>query len=436
MVTMWSPRTIAEIAEMVETSAKLTKRIVDSAEPRAGRYFLWDSELKGFGIRVAQSGTKTYIVRYRPRGIGPGAPKRFVVLGRHGAITPDEARARAKTLLGAVAAGQDPATERSQAKASMTVEKLVELFLDEHVRPKRKARTASGYSAVLKSYLAPKFGKRAADRVTSNEMAQMHLSLKGSPYQANRMLAIVASMYGFAARRGIVPKGFNPAAGVERFRESSRERYLGADELRRLGEALRLAETVGLPWKKEAGKPRSKHSPLEENQRTVFAPEVVLAFRLLLFTGARLREILNLEWRHIDLDRGLILLPDSKTGRKTIVMSAPVLDLLRDRTRTGDFVIPGIDASRPRSDLKKPWRAIQRHAGLSGVRLHDLRHTFASIGAGASLGLPIVGKLLGHSQPATTARYAHLDADPLRRASNIIGDRLTNALAGQDTLGK
>jgi integrase len=413
---------------MVETSAKLTKRTIDGADPRTTRYFVWDAELRGFGIRVSPSGTKTYVVRYRPRGIGPGAPKRFVVLGRHGAITPDEARARAKTLLGAVAAGHDPAVERSQAKSSTTIEKLVDLFLDEHVRPKRKSRTAVGYAAVLKNHLVPKLGKRSVDQVTSTEMSQLHLSLRGSPYQANRMLAVVASMYGFAAKRGIVAKGVNPAAGVERFRESSRERYLGAEELKRLGEALRLAETAGLPWKNETGKPRSNHSPLEENRRTVLSPEVTLAFRLLLFTGARLGEILNLEWRHVDMERGLILLPDSKTGRKTIVMSAPVVDLLRDRKRSGEFVIPGIDATRPRSDLKKPWQAIQRHAGLEGVRIHDLRHTFASIGAGASLGLPIVGKLLGHSQPATTARYAHLDADPLRRASNIIGDQLARAL--------
>ena len=150
-----------------------------------------------------------------------------------------------------------------------------------------------------------------------------------------------------------------------------------------------------------------------------------------MFTGARLREILTLQWSHIDFERGLINLPDSKTGRKTIVMSGATTDLLRGRERRGAFVIPGADVDRSRSDLKKPWRAIQRHAGLEGVRIHDLRHTFASIGAGASLGLPIVGKLLGHSQPATTARYAHLDADPLRRASNVIGDHLTAALAGR-----
>lgn len=415
---------------MGETSTKLTKRAVDAAAPKESRYLLWDSELKGFALRVAPTGTKTYIVRYRPRGLGAGAPKRFVVVGRHGPLTPDEARARAKALLGAVAAGQDPAKASIPAPDTITIARLVALFIEDHVRAKRKCGTAIGYAAVLRANLIPRFGKRAADKLTAADLAQIHLAMRDRPYQANRLLAITASMYGFAAKRGLVPRGTNPAAGVERFRESSRERYLTTEELSRLGETLRLAETAGLPWRTTAAMPASKHLPAPESRVTLLAPEVVLAFRLLLFTGARLREILHLEWRHLDLERGLMLLPDSKTGRKTVVLSTLVVGLLRSAARTGPFVIPGASADRPRSDLKKPWLAIQRHAGLEGVRLHDLRHTFASVGAGASLGLPVVGKLLGHSQPATTARYAHLDADPLRRATDLIGNALEAALLG------
>ena len=185
-----------------------------------------------------------------------------------------------------------------------------------------------------------------------------------------------------------------------------------------------MAVTEGLPWHFETGTPESKHLPREQNRRTFFALEVVLAFRLLMFTGARLREILTLQWADIDFERGLINLSDSKTGKKTIVISAATAALFNKSVRRGTFVVPGLDVDRSRSGLQKPWRAVQRHAGLEGVRIHDLRHTFASIGAGASLGLPIVGKLLGHSRPATTARYAHLDADPLRRASNLIGAHL------------
>jgi integrase len=417
---------------MLESSAKLTKRTVDGAAPRQGRYVLWDSELKGFALRVAESGTKTYILRYRPRGTGRAGPRRFMVLGRHGVLTPDEARARAKALLGAVAAGQDPAKERSPADSATTIAQLVDLFIAEHVRPKRKARTAADYAALLRNHLVPRFGKRAADQITSSDISQLHLSLRNTPYQANRLAAVVASMYAFAVRQDIVPRGTNPAQGIERFREFARERYLGIEELNRLGETLRIAETEGLPWQFEAGTHQSKHLPHEENRRTIFPQEVVLAFRLLMFTGARLREILTLQWSDIDFERGLINFSDSKTGKKTIVMSSATTELLKASVRRSTFVVPGLDADRSRSGLQKPWRAIRCHARLESVRIHDLRHTFASIGAGASLGLPIVGKLLGHSQPATTARYAHLDADPLRRASNVIGAHLRAALAGSN----
>ena len=309
---------VTKAIAMPKSTSKITKRAVDGAAPKAGRYIVWDSELKGFGLRVAESGTKTYFVRYRPRGLGRGAPKRFVVLGRHGVITPDEARNRARAILGAVAAGQDPAKGRADSDGAIAIASLVDRFINEHVKPKRKDRTASGYAATLNSYVVPRFGKRDADRVSAAEIAQLHHAMRDRPYQANRMLAIVGSMYGFAARRGLVAKGTNPADGIERYRESARERYLNADELSRLGQAVHLAETVGLPWGARSQAHRSKHLAKEENQRTLFAPHLTLAFRLLLLTGARLREILNLEWRYVDLEHGLLLLPDNKTGRKTI----------------------------------------------------------------------------------------------------------------------
>jgi integrase len=177
----------------------------------------------------------------------------------------------------------------------MPLAQLVELFINQHAKPKRKSQTASSYVGVLNNYLVPKFGRRAADQVRAAEISQLHLSLRDRPYQANRLVAVIASMYGFAARQGIVARSVNPAQGIERFRESARERYLGVEELNRLGETLRLAETEGLPWRFDPDKPQSKHLPRAENQRTIFPPEVVLAFRLLMFTGARLREILTLQ---------------------------------------------------------------------------------------------------------------------------------------------
>jgi integrase len=219
-----------------------------------------------------------------------------------------------------------------------------------------------------------------------------------------------------------VPVGFNPCRGIEHFPEEGRERYLTTLELAQIGEAIREAETIGLPYTVDATKPKAKHAPKEGN------PHAAAALRLLIFTGARLREILHLKWEHVDFERGLLLLPTSKTGKKTIVLNAPALAVLNALPRIGGYVIAGTSVDSPRSDLKKPWKAVSTRAGLTGVRIHDLRHTHASVGAGAGLGLPIIGKLLGHTQSATTQRYAHLDNDPLKRASEHIGSRLATAM--------
>jgi integrase len=156
----------------------------------------------------------------------------------------------------------------------------------------------------------------------------------------------------------------------------------------------------------------------------------VAAIRLLILTGARLREILHAKWENVDFERGIIHLPDSKTGKKPIYLSAAAQTILGDlsRLKGNPFVIPGEKEGAPRADLKKPWAAVTKAAGLNGVRIHDLRHSFASFGAGASLGLPIIGKLLGHSQPATTQRYAHLDMDPMRRPVETIGATIAAAI--------
>jgi integrase len=238
-------------------------------------------------------------------------------------------------------------------------------------------------------------------------------------------------MFSWAAEHGHLPEGFNPTARVEKYREDRRERFLSADELERLGAAIREGETDGLPWDPDASKPTAKHAPRVEHRKVRLGLEIAAALRLLLLTGARLREILHLRWEYVDLERGLLLLPDSKTGRKTIILNAPALEILSGLERVSTYVIPGEDPCKPRADLKRPWAAVAKRAGLEGVRLHDLRHTHASFGAGSGLGLPILGKLLGHTQAATTARYAHLDADPLRTASDKIGNAIAAAMEGR-----
>jgi integrase len=359
-------------------------------------------------------------------GIGRRARVRKVTLGTVGKLAPDVARELAQKALGSVAHGQDPAADRAQDRAGLTVKELIEAFLSEHVQ-KLKPATAARYGHLLGHWVAPQFGTAKADSVNRAAVAKFHSKMKGNPVSANRMLGAVSSMYGFAQRRGYVPEGFNPATRIQKYAEQRRERFLTTMELGLIGDALREAETTGIPWEVEETKPNAKHIPKQDRQ-TVFSPIVTAALRLLLLTGCRLREILDLKWDYFDIERGLLLLPDSKTGRRTIVLSAPALAVLAGLPRLGPYVVPGTDPQRPLYDLKRVWSAVSRRAGLQGVRIHDLRHTYASFGAGGGLGLPIIGKLLGHTQASTTSRYAHLDNDPLRRAANQIGGEPAAAL--------
>jgi integrase len=271
--------------------------------------------------------------------------------------------------------------------------------------------------------------------------------VSATPEAPNRALALLSAIWNWAAGREEASKAANPAQGIEHYPERTLERYLSMDELHRPGNALREGETKGLPWATNESKPTAKHIP-KTRKLTKMDPYAVATIRLLILTGARLREILHAKWDYVDWDRGLLLLPDSKTGRKTIYLSAPALTVLQALPRSGanPFIIPGLTkppknttaknvgkepVPKPRADLKKPWAAVARVAGLTGVRLHDLRHSFAATGAGASLGLPMIGKLLGHAQPATTARYAHLDPDPMHRAANMIGNQIAAAMDGK-----
>jgi integrase len=414
--------------------AKLTKRIVDQAAPGTVRYILFDEDVKGLGLRVSPSGAKTWILEYRPGTGGRKVSKRRLKLGPVGTFTPDEARRLARQALSAVYSGKDPAREQSKDRASKTLSEVISAYLTDHALAKRKPRTAEHYRDVLERIVAPALGGRKANAIQHSDIANLHLNWRHTPSQANRMLAIVSSMYGFAAKRNMVPVGYNPARGVEKYPEKGRERFLTSEELAALGDALREAETIGIGWQIDESLPTAKHVP-KANRRTVLAPHAVAAIRLLIFTGARLREILHLRWTEVDLGRGLLLLPDSKTGRKTIILNADALALLIDLPRIGSFVIAGDNPEAPRADLKRPWQLISRHAGLTGVRLHDLRHTYASVGAGSGLGLPVIGKLLGHADSRTTERYAHLDNDPLRNASNAIGRRLSAALGDGEAQG-
>lgn len=413
----------------------ISKRAVDAlkCQPGKDREFLWDRELAGFGVVAFPSGKKVYVIQYRKDG-----RSRRSRIGEHGRLTPDEARSQAKRLLGRVEEGGDPVEERRANRAARTLKAAADDFMTLHVQAKRRGRTGDEYARLFKNHILPALGTRRLKDITRSDVARMHSKIsRDAPYAANRSVAVLSSVWNWAARRDEVKFADNPAKGIEKNREEGRERYLTGAELARLGDVLREAETIGLPYQVDRTKQTAKHAPKEDQRRPPMDPHAVGAIRLLILTGARLREILEARWDFVDFERGMMHLPESKTGKKPIYLSSAALEILiaLPRLDGNPHIIPGDNPGAPRADLKKPWAAIRKAAGLEDVRIHDLRHSFASVGAGAQLGLPVIGRLLGHSQPATTARYAHLDADPLRRAVDTIGAAITRAMSGNSDAG-
>ena len=353
-----------------------------------------------------------------------------MAIGDHGRLTAEQARSEAKKVLGAVETGADPIAERKAAREVRTFRAVADEWLRLHVAAKRKSRTGDAYQRALRLHIFPALGSKRIVDVRRADVARLHAKLAGEPYAANKAAAVVSAIWNWAARREEVAFADNPAKGVERFPERRRQRFLKADELARLGDALREGETMGLAYSVDETKTTAKYAPRAENRRVKLDPFAVAAIRLLILTGARLREILHARWSQVDLGRGMLLLADSKTGEKPLYLNAAAQAVLADlpRIEGNPHIIAGAKNGAPRADLKKPWAAVTQAAGLRGVRVHDLRHSYASVGAGASLGLPIIGKLLGHTQPATTARYAHLDADPLQRAAEVIGATIAATL--------
>lgn len=371
---------------------KITKRTVDAAAPGE---FLWDIELKGFGLKATATG-KVYILQYR-RG-GRGSPTKRITIGRHGPLTPQQARDEATRLLGAIAQGSDPAALRAASKAAPTVAALAARFLDEHAS-KKKPRTAGEYRRIIETVILPALGKVRVKDVKHADISRLHHDMRGTPYAANRAWAVLSKMFALAERWGEIAA--NPCRHIERYREHKRERMLSAEEFGRIAEALRA-----YPF-----------------------PLAVAAIRLLIFTGARCGEILDLEWPQVNFERGEARLPDSKTGAKTLHLPAPALAVLAELPRMAGNprVIPG-RAVGARPDLKHHWAIVRRAAGLDDVRLHDLRHAFASVAASSGQSLHIIGKMLGHTQAATTQRYAHLAPDPVKAAANVVAAKIAAAM--------
>lgn len=407
----------------------INKRTINALKRSHGglEAFLWDDRLPGFGARVKRSGVISYLIQYRNRH---GLSRRYT-LGRHGVLTPEQARQLAKDLLADVRKGADPAELKSASREDLSIRELAKLYLEEGPaeRPRKKASSWQADRSNIHRHIVPLLGRRKLHSITRNDVVRFQRDVtngstaadektgprgraivQGGPGIAARATAVLAAILSFAVRRGL--RADNPARGVELNRLKKRERFLSGEEFSRLGEALSAAEAEGI------------------NRNAV------AALRLLMLTGARRNEICGLRWEWVDFDRSMLHLPDSKTGAKTIPLGVPALELLAllKRSKKSPWVFPAARGYGHFAGLPRVWRKITVAADLKNVRIHDLRHSFASVSVADGASIYILGKVLGHKQSRTTEKYAHLSSDPVRAIAESTSRKIAAALKGSDAI--
>lgn len=387
---------------MRAVKTKITKRAIDGVRSGSRDVFLWDTEVQGFGCKITPKGRRVFVLQYWSNNRA-----RRVTLGLYGSeLTVDEARTSARRLRGQVASGGDPATDRARSKDIPTFAEVAERYLAEHAKPKKKPDSYKADARNLRMHILPALGRLRVDSVTRADVARLHAAMCTIPVQGNRCLALLSKIFNLTEAWGLRPDGSNPTRHVEKYRERKVERFLSREEFARLGRVLEEAESAGEDI------------------------SAVMSIRLLVFTGCRRNEILALRWDQVDLQNRCLRLSETKTGSKVVPLGRPALDLLKTLPRVDEnpYVLPGKLPKSHFVGLAKAWYRLRARAGLEGVRLHDLRHSFASMGAGTGESLVIIGALLGHRQPATTQRYAHLGADSVWDAADRISGQLAAAL--------
>ena len=380
---------------MANRIPKLTGRAVEALKANGADTVYWDGELTGLGVRVRKSGRKNYVLQTRVRG-----KLRWFTIGQHGPITPDEARVAALEILAQAKTGVDPRDADAKRKAEPVMTELGGRFLEEYVPTHCKPSTQGEYRRSVTLFIDPAIGEMRIAEVERKDIAKLHFDLRDKPYQANRTLGVLSKMFSLAEVWGLRPDGSNPCRHVKRYKENKRERFLSPEETERLGEVLREAESE--------------------------MPSAVAALRLLLLTGCRLSEIQFLRWEYVKDD--CIELPDAKTGGRVVPLGPEARAVLANlpREEGSPWVIRGKLPGTHLTDLQRPWRRIRARAGLEDVRIHDFRHSYASRALALGECLTMIGKLLGHTQVQTTARYAHLARDSIQPAAA----RITGSIGG------
>jgi integrase len=365
---------------------------------------IWDADVKGFGVRC-QRRAAVYVLKYRDQN----GHQHFLTIGRHGAPwTPDTARKEARRRLHALTESRTAGGTFADPSNSPTLEAFSKTYLESYARLHKKPRSVAEDRRNLDLHILPALGAKGLAEITAADIARFHTSRGTCPSNANRCLALLSHIFSIGAKWGAIPTGINPCRGIKRFRESIRERFLSAEEVVALGRAL--AEVDGAT------------GDAREDWRAVNI------LRLLIYTGARLSEILTLQWGWIHWDEGFARLPDSKTGTKTVPLPQPALHVLRkvsdEHGRQSKFVFPGARTGTHFTGIQKPWQRIRLKAGLPDVRIHDLRHCFASTAVAHGESLYLVGAVLGHRTTSTTQRYAHLALQPILDSAHRTSNRL------------
>ena len=418
----------------------LTKRTVDAAEKKDKRYHIWDDELAGFALRVEPSGVKTFVIKYRAEGGGRSAKQRWLIIGRFGSLTPDQARKIAKTKLGGVAAGADPAGELQAKRREMTMMALVDLYekegcviqrgirQGEPMKPMTKAFTL----ARLRHHVVPLLGARRAPEINPGDIERFvadvaagktakdekidyrkRIIVRGGAGVARKVVRDLSAVFSFALRREIVKR--NPCAtAAVRKTDNRRERFLTLEEVARLGVALDELEAEGVNVK------------------------AINIARLWALTGCRRTEIAGLRWSEVSLDDGLLVLEDSKTGKSTRPLGGAAVALLKsiDKTDESEFVFPAERGDGHFQGIKSTWSKAIKKAQLPGVTPHTLRHTIGSTATSTGEALALTGAILGHANPRSTAIYAHVQIDPSRQAAERVSGKIAAALAGKTDDGE
>ena len=391
-------------------SIRLTKRSVEALPVASSTKVTWDCDLKGFGVRISPRGRRTYFVQYRVGGTRVGRMRKPSI-GVHGVITADEARRVARQWLASAAAGNDPATSFGRSDGDQSIAGLCQRYLEEHAAVRKKPASVKQDRANISRFVLPRWARRQVADIRQSDVEGLLRSIGGTrsgqggaPIQANRVRSLLHKMFNLAEVWGWRDRATNPVTYVVRYPENRRERYLSSIEIERLSAVLDRLED----W------PDYRHA--------------VLIIRLLLFTGCRIGEILSLKPAYFDRVARVLRLPDSKTGAKVVYLSDSAIDGLEKAVRDIEddaYLFESSKTGQHILSIKKSWSKIRTDAGLEGVRLHDLRHTFASIAISDGVPLAVIGKLLGHKSSATTERYAHLADDPLRAAVARVDSRIS-----------